>query len=394
MVRRRPIQGRAGAPRPSAACAAAPSTTSRAPAGASRPGAGSVGVVAAPDPGRQLGRREASGADRGPAATARKRSGGRARIHARILACRACDRRRAARPRTTRNHTRLHRARPPRTATKPSICSALTSSGPQGRSAGPDAPFGVILAVRQPNRRRAETTRSDPREHRPDPHTTRTPQLHARTTTGLVNDREIARCLRHIREPLDLTTAPVLHCAPARPAPGARPRRSRSLAEHAAAERLIARGCSRTTTASYDQRRGLKRRSGHPLIAAISADHIQPTPPGITRAFTAGGSHRSSQPLSSTRRKPVSSPSAHPQRRQRVERRSNDSGAVAANSRLLGRSAHSSTSGRPLVERQLRGLLDLSEAVAQTLDHWIESQPAIWVTSCKAISRPLSPVRD
>ena len=43
---------------------------------------------------------------------------------------------------------------------------------------------------------------------------------------GLVNDREIARCLRHIREPLDLTTAPVLHCAPARPAPGARPRRS------------------------------------------------------------------------------------------------------------------------------------------------------------------------
>jgi hypothetical protein len=43
-----------------------------------------------------------------------------------------------------------------------------------------------------------------------------------------------------------------------------------------------------------------------------------------------------------------------------LERRSNDSGAVAANRRLLGRSAHSSTSGRPLVERQLRGLLDLS----------------------------------
>ena len=35
-----------------------------------------------------------------------------------------------------------------------------------------------------------------------------------------------------------------------------------------------------------------------------------------------------------------------------------------------------------------------AEAVAQTLGHWIESQPAIWVTSCKAISRPLSPVRD
>ena len=44
-----------------------------------------------------------------------------------------------------------------------------------------------------------------------------------------------------------------------------------------------------------------------------------------------------------------------------VERRSNDSGAVAANRRLLGRSAYSSTSGRPLVECQLRGLLDLSD---------------------------------
>ena len=39
-------------------------------------------------------------------------------------------------------------------------------------------------------------------------------------------------------------------------------------------------------------------------------------------------------------------------------------------------------------------LLLRAEAVAQTLGHWIESQPAIWVTSCKAISRPLSPVRD
>ena len=35
-----------------------------------------------------------------------------------------------------------------------------------------------------------------------------------------------------------------------------------------------------------------------------------------------------------------------------------------------------------------------TEAVAQTLGHWIESQPTIWVTSCKAMSRPLSPLRD
>ena len=80
--------------------------------------------------------------------------------------------------------TRVYTRRPPRTAAKPSICCPLTSSGAQGRSAGPDAPFGLILAVNQPHRRRAETTRSDPREQRPDPHTTRTPQLHARTTTG------------------------------------------------------------------------------------------------------------------------------------------------------------------------------------------------------------------
>jgi hypothetical protein len=53
-------------------------------------------------------------------------------------------------------------------------------------------------------------------------------------------------------------------------------------------------------------------------------------------------------------------PNRQRRRRQAVERRSNDSGAVAANRRLLGRSANSSTSGRPLVERQLRGLLDLS----------------------------------
>jgi hypothetical protein len=67
-----------------AACAADPGTRRRAAAqcgvrggaehdlaGAERrgeqPGAGSAGVIADPDPGRQLGRREASCADRGPA---------------------------------------------------------------------------------------------------------------------------------------------------------------------------------------------------------------------------------------------------------------------------------------------------------------------------------------
>ena len=123
---------------------------------------------------------------------------------------------------------------------------------------------------------------------------------------GLVNDREIARCLRHIREPLDLTAAAVLHCALARPRQERAPDALRSLAEHAAAERLIARGCSRTTPSSYDQRRGLKRRSGHPLIAAIFADHIQSTPPSITRALTPS-CHRSAQPAVIDPRKPVSS---------------------------------------------------------------------------------------
>jgi hypothetical protein len=59
---------------------------------------------------------------------------------------------------------------------------------------------------------------------------------------GLVNSREIARCLRHTREPLDLTAATVLHRALTRP-PGQRAREAlRSPAEHAAAERLIAAG--------------------------------------------------------------------------------------------------------------------------------------------------------
>jgi hypothetical protein len=58
----------------------------------------------------------------------------------------------------------------------------------------------------------------------------------------IVNDREIARCLRHNHEPLDLTAATVLHRALTRP-PKERAREAlRSPAEHAAAERLIAAG--------------------------------------------------------------------------------------------------------------------------------------------------------
>jgi hypothetical protein len=59
---------------------------------------------------------------------------------------------------------------------------------------------------------------------------------------GIVNDREIARCLRHDHEPLDLTAAAVLHCALTR-RPDERTRGAlRSPAEHAAAARLIAAG--------------------------------------------------------------------------------------------------------------------------------------------------------
>jgi hypothetical protein len=59
---------------------------------------------------------------------------------------------------------------------------------------------------------------------------------------GLLNDREIAQCLRHNHEPLDLTAATVLHRALTRP-PEERAREAlHSPAEHAAAERLIAAG--------------------------------------------------------------------------------------------------------------------------------------------------------
>ena len=59
---------------------------------------------------------------------------------------------------------------------------------------------------------------------------------------GLVNDREIARCLRHSREPLDLTAAAVLHRALTCSREDRAREAVRSLAEHAAADRLIAAG--------------------------------------------------------------------------------------------------------------------------------------------------------
>ncbi len=59
---------------------------------------------------------------------------------------------------------------------------------------------------------------------------------------GLLKDREIARCVRHTREPLDLVTAVVLH----RALTCSREDRARdalgSSAAHAAAHRLIAAG--------------------------------------------------------------------------------------------------------------------------------------------------------
>jgi hypothetical protein len=59
---------------------------------------------------------------------------------------------------------------------------------------------------------------------------------------GLVNDREIARCLRHGYEQLGLTAAAVLHRALTRPRQERTREALRSLAEHVAADRLIAAG--------------------------------------------------------------------------------------------------------------------------------------------------------
>jgi hypothetical protein len=70
--------------------------------------------------------------------------------------------------------------------------------------------------------------------------TTATRSDHDRGSSTL-NDREIARCLRHNREPLDLTAAAVLHraltCSREDPAP-----LSAAPTEHMAAEGLIAAG--------------------------------------------------------------------------------------------------------------------------------------------------------
>jgi hypothetical protein len=57
---------------------------------------------------------------------------------------------------------------------------------------------------------------------------------------GLLRDREIGRCLRHTRDPIDLPTAAVLHRAlPCSPQDRARDALTNP-AENAAAERLIA----------------------------------------------------------------------------------------------------------------------------------------------------------
>ena len=79
--------------------------------------------------------------------------------------------------------------------------------------------------------------------NRPDPsHDSDTTTTRSDHDRGSSTTREIARCLRHIREPLDLTAAAVLHCALVRPRQERARDALRSLAEHAAAERLIAAG--------------------------------------------------------------------------------------------------------------------------------------------------------
>lgn len=88
----------------------------------------------------------------------------------------------------------------------------------------------------------------------------------------LVDDRQIARCLRHDHKPLNVTAATVLHCALTRPREERAREALRAPAEDAAAERLIAAGLLEDTTACYDQRSAPKRRSRQPLIAAVSGD--------------------------------------------------------------------------------------------------------------------------
>jgi hypothetical protein len=59
---------------------------------------------------------------------------------------------------------------------------------------------------------------------------------------GLLKDREIARCLQHGREPLDLSAAAVLHCALTRPRQERTREALRNVDDHGAAGRLIAAG--------------------------------------------------------------------------------------------------------------------------------------------------------
>jgi chromosome segregation and condensation protein ScpB len=63
-----------------------------------------------------------------------------------------------------------------------------------------------------------------------------------RPRLGLVTDREIARCLRHNRDPLDVTAAWVLYRALTRPSRERAREALRNPAEHAAVQRLIAAG--------------------------------------------------------------------------------------------------------------------------------------------------------
>ncbi len=66
----------------------------------------------------------------------------------------------------------------------------------------------------------------------------------------LVDDRQIARCMRRNHTALDVTAAAVLHRGLTRPREARAREALRNPAERGAAERLIAAGCSRTTTAS------------------------------------------------------------------------------------------------------------------------------------------------
>jgi hypothetical protein len=63
-----------------------------------------------------------------------------------------------------------------------------------------------------------------------------------RPRSGLLHNREIGRCLRHTRDPLDLTTAAVVHRALTCSRDGRARDALSNPAEHAAADRLVAAG--------------------------------------------------------------------------------------------------------------------------------------------------------